>query len=45
MLAEEDKSNLLALEYWFRVVDLDGDGARARECAFFTRSSCSAWSA
>ena len=36
VLAEEDKSNPLALEYWFRVVDLDGDGAlRARECAFF----------
>ena len=36
VLAEEDKSNPLALEYWFRVVDLDGDGVlRARECAFF----------
>ena len=36
VLAEEDKTNPLALEYWFRVVDLDGDGAlRARECAFF----------
>ena len=36
MLAEGDKSNPLALEYWFGVVDLDSDGAlRARECAFF----------
>ena len=46
VLAEEDKSNPLALEYWFEVVDLDGDGAlRARSARFSTRSSCSAWSA
>ena len=27
ILSEEDKSNELSLEYWFRCVELDCDGA------------------
>lgn len=26
LLAEEDKSHPTAIEYWFRIMDLDGDG-------------------
>ena len=26
LLAEEDKSHPTAIEYWFRVMDIDGDG-------------------
>ena len=36
ILSEEDKSTPLALEYWFRCVDLDGDSALTpSECSFF----------
>ena len=36
VLSEEDKGNPLALEYWMRCVDLDGDGILSpSECSFF----------
>lgn len=36
MLSEEDKSNIISLSYWFRCVDLDGDGViRAHEIEEF----------
>ena len=36
ILSEEDKGNPLALEYWMRCVDLDGDGVLdPSECSFF----------
>jgi serine/threonine-protein phosphatase 2A regulatory subunit B'' len=39
MLAEEDKGNLASLEYWFRCVDLDGNGTLSPpEMAFFFRT-------
>ena len=36
VLSEEDKTTPQALEYWFRCVDLSGDGVlHPNECAFF----------
>ena len=36
ILSEEDKSTAPSLEYWFRCVDLDGDGALVpNECKWF----------
>ena len=36
MISEEDKSSDVAKEYWFRVLDLDGDGRLTRhELEFF----------
>ena len=38
MISEEDKSSDVAKEYWFRVLDLDGDGElRRHELEFFFR--------
>jgi len=36
ILSEEDKTNSTSLEYWFRCIDLDGDGQiKAAEMQFF----------
>ncbi|KAI3943144.1 hypothetical protein MKW92_046322 [Papaver armeniacum] len=46
MLSEEDKSSAPSLEYWFKCIDLDGNGAlTSNEMQFFMKSSCIAWSA
>ena len=26
ILAEEDKTNVMSMEYWFKILDQDGDG-------------------
>ena len=41
ILSEEDKSNELSLEYWFRCVDLDCDGKlRPNEMLVSSASMC-----
>lgn len=42
ILSEEDKSNPTALEYWFRRIDLDGDGIVS---GFEVRSQFARWGA
>ena len=37
ILSEEDKSTLTAAEFWFRVMDRDGDGIITLEGMCFTR--------
>ena len=42
ILSEEDKTSEISLEYWFKCVDLDCDGAlRANEMLVWTLPICS----
>ncbi|KAK9919442.1 hypothetical protein M0R45_028034 [Rubus argutus] len=46
ILSEEDKSSQPSLEFWFKCIDLDGNGVLTRnELQFFMRSNCIEWSA
>ena len=43
MLAEEDKTTLPAIRYWFNIVDLTRTGSFGRTRCALTTSSCTAW--
>uniref|UniRef100_A0AAY4AEZ0 EF-hand domain-containing protein n=1 Tax=Denticeps clupeoides TaxID=299321 RepID=A0AAY4AEZ0_9TELE len=41
LISEEDKKNLTSIEYWFRCMDLDGDGVLSMyELEFFYEEQC-----
>ncbi|KAG7487385.1 hypothetical protein MATL_G00022700 [Megalops atlanticus] len=41
LISEEDKKNLTSIEYWFRCMDLDGDGVLSMyELQYFYKEQC-----